>query len=170
MKRLLTLASLMLLVVGLNAQSTLTISGTYTNGGIKLLLTNACVVTGITIINADATNASVATFYDNEYGTNIYTNSAYTAALSYSTNLTLYYTNAQSIITTNNITNAVWTTTTTVSAASNTAVNPTYSYSVAKASVATINGNWQFYRGVSCHLTTNIFTNSIVTLYYRRLL
>lgn len=165
MKKLLSVGLFLFMAVWTFAQpATLVTSSAYTNGGFKLMLTNACSVTGITLMNSSTTDQVTATFYDNDSATNTYTNAAYTAALTYSTNLTVTYTNAQGIITTNTQTGVRWTTTVAVDAASNSVCATKYTVVVPVSSTVTASGVWDYAKGV----VMNIDTNVTATLYYRR--
>lgn len=156
-----------LFLMGTIAQgaSYLPVSGTYTNGGIKMLLTNACSVSSITIANSSASDTVTATFYDNSYATNVWTNTAYVYAISYLTNLSATtYTNAEGIITTNTYTNVLWSTVATNAGSSNITCATVYTVTVPISSTVTASGTWDFAKGV----VFNLDTNATVTLYYRR--
>lgn len=117
-------------------------------------------------IVAGGTNVTL-NLYDNQYGTRSWTNSAYTGISSYTTNLTLLYTNAQGIVSTNTVTGGNWRYSTSVDAATVTQ-SPVVTLSAPANGIATYNGRFDFSKGVTVFLTpTN--TSATLNIQYRRL-
>jgi hypothetical protein len=161
-------------LVTINAQIISPNIQTYGTASYSLVLTNGFNLISTTPLEiqqiqlvAGGTNVVVA-FYDNQYGHQTWTNGAYSAVtIGTSTNLYINSTNAQGIISTNGPYTGSWRTTSTVGAG-NVTQTATATAAAPANGIATVNGRFDFGKGVTVLLTP---TNTAATLniLYRRL-
>lgn len=109
-------------------------------------------------ITAGASPVTVS-FYDSPYGTTVWTNAAYTSRITYTTNITQTYTNREGIIFTNSISNAKWTTTSTVAANTNNSLTAVLTTTIPASGVYMTTDKKVFSTGVTLATDTNCTIN-----------